>query len=82
MTSLQGTNGPSPMCPLFGGFTVKLFLCFTSLVDCSGKVTVASSTQMPRSVLTCFTSFFTAPIEQIQWNVTVSKVLKLGLSLI
>ena len=21
-TSLQGTNGPSPMCPLFGGFTV------------------------------------------------------------
>ena len=22
ITSLQGTNGPSPMCPLFGGFTV------------------------------------------------------------
>ena len=21
-TSLQGTNGPSPKCPLFGGFTV------------------------------------------------------------
>ena len=21
-SSLQGTNGPSPMCPLFGGFTV------------------------------------------------------------
>ena len=24
-TSLQVTNGPSPMCPLFGGFTVYVF---------------------------------------------------------
>ena len=22
VSSLQGTNGPSPMCPLFGGFAV------------------------------------------------------------
>ena len=27
-TSLQGTTGPSPMCPLFGGFTVISFRRF------------------------------------------------------
>ena len=25
-TSLQGTSGPSPMCPLLGGFTVCLII--------------------------------------------------------
>ena len=28
-TSLQGTNGPSPKCPLFGGFTVYMYSCRT-----------------------------------------------------
>ena len=35
-TSLQGTNGPSPKCPLFGGFTV--FMSYMYLLDCDDGV--------------------------------------------
>ena len=34
-TSLQGTNGPSPKCPLFGGFTVLGNIYCKSVEKCS-----------------------------------------------
>ena len=63
-TSLQGTNGPSPMCPLFGGFTLNL--C------------VISISQVALIILLVFIFVFTghSAVRMVEWVLVKMKLVE------
>ena len=52
-TFVQGTNGLSPMCPLFGGFTVKYFYSTTFNSACNSQAELEGD-NYPSNILSIF----------------------------